>query len=1033
MYKVKTIVLPEHYTLMDVAYIYTWKREAPMRYYYRVRSHESTVEELPEVPIVKSSSLTVSDSRGTTVTIHETAVKSILMEQTHITTTKIEGKTEQVSELASPMPSERKVDPKSLDKVKSDKSESSKKSMKKVKKDKNEKTETGKPEIKLIIDIAKQKVITEISCSKSDVKVEKSEKTAKHDRSLMRSSKSDSSKSPKSPKSPKGSKSPKVKTPPTQSPISPIKIKTEPISPKDIYHFDKQCTPEKLDCFSSKNISKILEDEIDKEKSEFFNSFGLTPKKSLSPVKTPFAQPSFSVNTPSPSSHPSIKITLSKRKNKDATMKGDSKKSRLSPDDSKNIFEYKIKEEKPPTSPPTTICTLNKSKHSPSNHNSNDSKPSSAENNKSPQSKSAAPPKSNNKSPAKNDASPRPTPQTEGKVKTKSDGKKSSTPPHPMRSSTTTVIPPKNGVDKETANKPRAYTVNEIQRPSQPDTPRPPPPQSKSNVASLSTSMPPPSSPSINTHTPPLSNQKANNDGLMKPPQSSTPIRKKLPLILPKKLEDTNQNDLKKPTARIVSGAEIKKVDNDARYKNIKVYGPGMNRSSNKTGHQIPPPISFNTNGSTKNPMASNSYLNYALMNSSKGKSGGDTPSHIPFSRMAPAGSRTPRYQPNSPIYSPNSPSYTPNYNISPQPSYKYIKPPVYAPNILQNFLEKTPTLPPPVNPLSSLTPPPFHIPKQVSSKTYEPSKSNSSSIGLKRPHSDSSKNGDGQPPEKQKKVQSLLNSCNINLPSSLSITLTNDNDDSSSNPLFSKKGSEPVNNYIEILKLDADDKKEEPKVSPSQKEDRIKMNSKQNNPKMHSSQHVASEKDMAKPLPDLNTKPNLDLNPASFQESYLQAIKTFNKPIIKNIVKKKDEKPKNVNHPPKKEEDTKPKPTKLLNGKCTPTFSPPKDSKHNRRIVPKPEAIYSVTQSNDIIGKPNVSQLSEIQQKALWANDPPQSLPAYLNEAARAFAQNNNFMSQLAQYQFWMRLQTNKAMESLLQQNTMNNNNVSETARDES
>lgn len=26
MYKVKTIVLPDHYTLMDVAYIYTWKK-----------------------------------------------------------------------------------------------------------------------------------------------------------------------------------------------------------------------------------------------------------------------------------------------------------------------------------------------------------------------------------------------------------------------------------------------------------------------------------------------------------------------------------------------------------------------------------------------------------------------------------------------------------------------------------------------------------------------------------------------------------------------------------------------------------------------------------------------------------------------------------------------------------------------------------------------------------------------------------------------------------------------------------------------
>ncbi|TMW45691.1 hypothetical protein DOY81_009230, partial [Sarcophaga bullata] len=37
MYKVKTIVLLDHYTLMDVAYIYTWKRDAPMRFYFRVK------------------------------------------------------------------------------------------------------------------------------------------------------------------------------------------------------------------------------------------------------------------------------------------------------------------------------------------------------------------------------------------------------------------------------------------------------------------------------------------------------------------------------------------------------------------------------------------------------------------------------------------------------------------------------------------------------------------------------------------------------------------------------------------------------------------------------------------------------------------------------------------------------------------------------------------------------------------------------------------------------------------------------------
>lgn len=31
-YKVKTIVLPEHYTLMDVAYIYTWKKVMTLKH-----------------------------------------------------------------------------------------------------------------------------------------------------------------------------------------------------------------------------------------------------------------------------------------------------------------------------------------------------------------------------------------------------------------------------------------------------------------------------------------------------------------------------------------------------------------------------------------------------------------------------------------------------------------------------------------------------------------------------------------------------------------------------------------------------------------------------------------------------------------------------------------------------------------------------------------------------------------------------------------------------------------------------------------
>uniref|UniRef100_A0A182FDR2 RAWUL domain-containing protein n=1 Tax=Anopheles albimanus TaxID=7167 RepID=A0A182FDR2_ANOAL len=58
MYKVKTIILPDYYTLMDVAYIYTWKRDAPMKYFYRIRTTESYPEELTvDMPLRRTPSI----------------------------------------------------------------------------------------------------------------------------------------------------------------------------------------------------------------------------------------------------------------------------------------------------------------------------------------------------------------------------------------------------------------------------------------------------------------------------------------------------------------------------------------------------------------------------------------------------------------------------------------------------------------------------------------------------------------------------------------------------------------------------------------------------------------------------------------------------------------------------------------------------------------------------------------------------------------------------------------------------------------
>ncbi|KAG5677536.1 hypothetical protein PVAND_007288 [Polypedilum vanderplanki] len=78
-YKVKTIVLPEHYTLMDVAYIYTWKKEAPMPFFFRIIAKNSKCNELPEVSLRRSpTSLTSkNDDSDTSTSITSSKKKSV--------------------------------------------------------------------------------------------------------------------------------------------------------------------------------------------------------------------------------------------------------------------------------------------------------------------------------------------------------------------------------------------------------------------------------------------------------------------------------------------------------------------------------------------------------------------------------------------------------------------------------------------------------------------------------------------------------------------------------------------------------------------------------------------------------------------------------------------------------------------------------------------------------------------------------------------------------------------------------------------
>lgn len=262
--------------------------------------------------------------------------------------------------------------------------------------------------------------------------------------------------------------------------------------------------------------------------------------------------------------------------------------------------------------------------------------------------------------------------------------------------------------------------------------------------------------------------------------KSLPPGPRKLPTILPKPTPSSGMPQITKMLKN--PDTEIKQIPSG---KDIKVYGPAMDMPKIPLGSTSPAYVP-SYNSVHRNPSVG--YLNYALMNSRK------------LTNDLPIGMRTPAYSPASPIYSPNSPSYSPNYNIPAQPQFKYMKSPAYIPNY--------PSLP------SGPTSTGLGV-NSLKTVTSSPKKMEKVNENNKRPHSGTP---DGNsPPEKQAKVQSLLESCKINFPSSLSITLHEQNDSSLNNPLFNPKRNSPVNNYIEIVKLPEIPAKDEVKPTKSE------------------------------------------------------------------------------------------------------------------------------------------------------------------------------------------------------------------------
>lgn len=156
-------------------------------------------------------------------------------------------------------------------------------------------------------------------------------------------------------------------------------------------------------------------------------------------------------------------------------------------------------------------------------------------------------------------------------------------------------------------------------------------------------------------------------------------------------------------------------------------------------------------------------------------------PTNIPENMQTSYGCRTP-------FYVPSSPSYTPNFD--PKPQFKYANPNAYASFMQSMFCAPNPgKISPPIN--NSMSSPKTPV---DSSRKRSSTDNKSSPIPLKRKSPSPTKSG-----ETDSKAISILN--NINFPSSLSVTITNEQEENKKEQLRSQKQS-VVNNNIEIIKL---------------------------------------------------------------------------------------------------------------------------------------------------------------------------------------------------------------------------------------
>ncbi|XP_053689906.1 polycomb group protein Psc [Sabethes cyaneus] len=886
MYKVQTITLPDHYTLMDVAYIYTWKKNDSMEFFFRIRTHEMKSVELPEVPLRRSPSIStgrqsstsalatikeednidgsesvalikpsdikreepsLTDGEGklgddTSLTIATSLTPTVMTPMTTTTATTATGaaiRPTPVDIVASVSEAILDVKPNVI---------AMGKPQQENRCNSGERAGIGAPaaapveppkvkkneSIKLKIEMNKNTYVSILQSPQPEI-------GSKHH-------KSDKSEKVKKKKSEDKEKCVnKIKS------SSDLKIKIEKVKDglvsvkKDGKSSRK--TPYKVELsgasdFKNNNKQSVNDSELKKAKKE-----AQKLDKSVKKVKSPKR------NSELEKVHPSIVLKIDQKSPElsTSTLKIVSQsfatsspkpKAELSLEDEKSQFLNSFEL--------TPIKSLQGNQSRSPSCSPGSSSSSSSTNNEPKQGKRKNKDSLNGRSvpkkPKLSDDEMKALVERTVQQNIKSTVNNKTTPPPPTPTSV-----PIRVVKQELETSPSTKNVvlaQPLPIKSELSVKSPPKQEPKTKPFDFKppSSLPPPVVTTTNIPAPkpaqPVMIAPKPSSELMKRPAVPSfpkPIQaaKKLPPLLPKdvdymknhkqKLLEMKRSAQNPPIISPNKDTEISQIKPENAKKNIKVYGP----PSDNGNFAVPTALSSMPKPRTKQNRPVN-YLNYALMNANK----------------APAGSRTPipSYS-NSPSYSPDSPQYNPNFNISTK-QYKYANPLAYA-NFLQNMLNDRKT--------SNGSPP-----QSVHERKAEPVN--------ERKRACPSPENKQEPPEKQPKVQSLLNQ--INIPSSLSITLATEEDEAAREKAR-KSLPEEDKNYIEILKL--------PEISITEAE-------RTTPPKVQSD---SSNKKAAKsPSPGKSEKikthgegkgSSLEADNASFQQKFIQSIRVEKEPKSKN------------------------------------------------------------------------------------------------------------------------------------------------------